>query len=163
MKKILLSALFALAMVGGPSAKAGPLVVDGGWTGFTFGGVGSPASENTMTFTAVTDVLLKITDAFLFGDIFSVVIDGAPAVLTSIPGSGTETSDPDAAFDVEPYSKFSIVLAAGAHTVDIFADTSPFGSGGAFVEVETARVPVPATLALLGLGLLGLGWSRRKN
>ncbi|WP_241262946.1 PEP-CTERM sorting domain-containing protein [Parahaliea mediterranea] len=38
------------------------------------------------------------------------------------------------------------------------------GVGGITLgEVEAAPVPVPATLALFGLGLVGLGWSARKK
>jgi hypothetical protein len=36
-------------------------------------------------------------------------------------------------------------------------------SGLAFENSLIVSVPVPATLALLGLGLAGLGWSRRKK
>ena len=38
-----------------------------------------------------------------------------------------------------------------------------FGSNLAFSLTTTEEVPEPATLALFGLGLAGLGWSRRKQ
>lgn len=169
MKKSLLVCLVVAGLWPAAAAHAGPITVDAGWYGFCFAGAGSPATAgcqnlgfsstgNPFTFVAATPVLFKITDAFSFGDRFRVNIDGGAIVFdTSVPGSDVETSDPDLAFATAAYSKGSAVLAAGAHSIDVFALTSPFGAGGAYLEVETFQaVPEPASLALLGVGAVGL-------
>lgn len=164
------AALLVVALA--PAAQAGPVVIDGGWYGFCFGGTsGDPATVgcqndatgttgNDFTFTATDNVYLKVTDAFDHGDTFRVFnlvsfLFATPVVGTS-PGSVT---DPDLAFADPLYSSGSIVLGPGSYDIRIFVDASPWGGGGAYMEVET--VPEPTSLALLG-GALALGAIRRR-
>src|SRR5262245_58595475 len=88
-----------------------PITIGAGWYGFCFAGPGSPATPgcqndgigitgNLITFTALTNVLFQITDAFDHGDNFDVNINSGtltfttPAVAVSL-GSIT---NPDLAF-----------------------------------------------------------------
>jgi PEP-CTERM motif len=43
------------------------------------------------------------------------------------------------------------------------AGPDDYGINGQFSVTNPNPVPAPATLVLFGLGLAGLGWSRRKN
>jgi len=173
-KRFLLLGAVALLTTATP-AMAGPITIDAGWYGFCFAGILSPAtagcqndaigvSGNPFTFNAPGDTVLKVTDAFDHGDTFFVydlgsLLFATPLVAVTL---GTVTN-PDTAFADPLYSHSSVVLGAGAHSIQIFTGNSPYGGGGAYVEVETAPVPEPTTLALLGGAMTALGAYRRRQ
>jgi len=154
------------------AAKADPITVGAGWYGFCVLGEGEGAiadcqnegvgvAGNTFTVTADAPVFLQVTDAFLVGDIFRLVIDGQDHV-GSTPGSGDETANPDTAFGSGYFSIINLALDAGTYSFDIFGQSLPFGFGAAYVQVINQPVAEPAALALLGAGLIGLGMIRRR-
>jgi hypothetical protein len=154
------------------SAYANVITVDAGWYGFCFGGSGSGASAgcqnsgigvsgNPTTFTASYPVEFMITDAFDHGDTFNVWINGVFSFTTpTVTASSGSVGDPDVAFADPLYSHDSILLSAGSYTIDVLANASPWGGGGAYLQARS--VPEPTTMLLLGLGLVGLAGVRRK-
>lgn len=179
MKRHVLGALLYTCLATAMPAFAGPIVVDAGWYGFCFGESGSGAyaggcqgmgvgeTGNPFTFSSPGSVLLKITDAYLRGDSFLVDIDAGSITFTTpaVASGPFGVSDPDLAFADPSYSHASIVLGPGSHSVNVFAASSPFGSGGAYLEVESAGgvVPEPASFVLLGAGLMTMALLRRKS
>jgi len=74
-------------------------------------------------------------------------------------GSGTQSQYVDLALDSGGAAWDLNLLRAGGLTASSFTN--------AFVNIKvkeiTQQVPAPGTLALLGLGLIGLSWSKRKK
>ena len=175
LKRLLMAVAGAVLVAGAAVSHAGAITT-GSWVGFCFGGADSPASVgcqndatqtsgNAFTFSLLTPMVLAVTDAFQFGDTFSV-FEGATLLFSTpiVPVNAiTGTSNPDIAFADPGFSHGSILLGVGSHSIDIFADVSPFGGGGGYVSVGV--IPEPEIYAMLaaGLGLMGYVARRRKQ
>jgi PEP-CTERM motif len=161
MKKALLLASAVVALGAASTANAAVIVVGGGWTTVGFGAAGSALNiggDNVFTFTLPTPGKLRITDAFLIGDIFRLTINGVVLGPTSAPGAGANVGgDYDAAFASGYYSAGEYDLLAGNFTVTGTATVSPFNGGDAGLRVDLAAIPEPGTWALMimGFGLAG--------
>lgn len=167
-RKLLVGAVLASSLFAA-NAQAATLVVDGGWSKFFFGVTGSSiydssSSDLSYDFVLSGSALLKVTDAFAIGDVFEIFDNGVSIFSTgAFDVGGVITTDPDIAFGGGAYSYGSLLLGAGSHKITGLATASPFGSGGAFIELKGSAVPEPATWAMMiiGFGLAGVSLRRR--
>ena len=94
-------------------------------------------------FATVDQNNIWLIEALLGGN----VVESFSTTISVIPGSGFM------GFNGILFDSIRLTTSSGISALAI--DTLQFND-------TQAGVPAPATLALLGIGLLGLGWSRRK-
>lgn len=165
--------LFAAAAIAASTiptmANAATLVVGGGWQSFYFGSAGSAiqtsSGDATYDFTLSQAAELHVTDAYSIGDRFKFFNFGTAIGTTgAFNPAGPVTSDAATAFAGNTYSKMSVLLGPGTYSLSGIATASPYGSGGAYIELAPATgnaVPEPSTWALMIGGYLLVGAAMR--
>lgn len=168
-RMILVTTLAMLALAAGPT-RAADLAIENGFTdaevdtAVTVGGGwrlffwGSSVSGNPFTWTSTEATVLRITDAFCFGDQFTVSVVPGPTLMptpdeTSEPGSTAcgGPSSPDPAYAHPDMSHGCWIVGPGPQSLTIGLAANPFGGGAGYLRVDTL-----ASNPSLGLSCVGV-------
>ena len=103
-------------------------------------------NEGPFTFTSLTPVEVKVTDAFLSGDQFRIYDNAVSIGDTSSPTlTGAWTDCPDTAFADVNFSHGTFLLGPGSHSITIQSIDAPYGSGGGYIRVDSVAPDLVVT------------------
>lgn len=171
--------LVAVGLSAAP-ALAGPIATDGSWyQAAAFGGVGdfatacaggcgqaiNPVADQSVdapwTFNGAAT--LTVLDLGTSTDRFNVFDFGVLLGQTSAPIAGANcVGNIGCALADARFSHGVFALGAGSHSIT-FQQTEGAPATFVFSATASADIPEPATLALLGTGLIGFAFSRRRK